>query len=173
MKTKFKRILSPKDIVAGQFYIRAVINCHGRTWLEVFTIHGKPVAEPNEYHHPCYGKITTKATDRHSKPRLRYIADLMSSYRDFEGGLYRFNNELYRHLQRLLSNRRALMEFFNQGPLSDSQVKSAVENWEQMIYYDSQTCNGNDGEAGVTDPYERYMQDLRNDATVSKFVFQG
>lgn len=38
---KFNRVKSEHDVKGGQFYIRAVVNCHGDHWIEVFRLVGK------------------------------------------------------------------------------------------------------------------------------------
>lgn len=176
MKAKFKRIRSVKDIVAGQWYIRSVINCHGRTWLEVFKILGRPIAVDKVmkgYKIPRVdsGRILTKDTGRFSKPRLRYITDVMSSYRDIEGGLYRFSNSVYEHLKGMQSNRRALMDFNKGSPVTDAEVKKSVSHWEHLIYMDGQSDLESGHSLQSEEAYKRYLQDLRNDPSVSKFVY--
>lgn len=143
MKKNFKRITKASQLVGGQMYIRALINCHGRTWLEVFTVYGKPYTQKLKGYEKAYHKIDTKGTFKFSKRSYCHISDALLMYNGNKapsntGGLYRYSNDIYNKLKGLLNDRRQLMTFLGGKEVTDKVFSDEIHSWGFSLWSDSQ-----------------------------------
>lgn len=137
MKKSFKRITNESQLVGGKLYMRVVINCHGKTWIETFKVLGKPFTESSE----SGRKVKKQPLYKFSKTRSMFVSDMLHIYPSKRGlsntcGLYLFSNALYNKLTNMLNDRRALMTFLGGKPVTDDEFDFEISYWEQMIYYD-------------------------------------
>lgn len=130
---KIKRVKSERDVKGGQFYIRAVVNCHGDHWVEVFRIVGKAFNTDSK-HMKGYRKMRTEG--RHSD--TSYTGDLGI---DRKGGfLFEYSSKVHNYLLSL--TKREFNDVVNQTQLSDFEWASQVVEWEsQRQMHDEMWCD--------------------------------
>lgn len=103
---KFKRIKSEKQLIAGA-YIRAVINCYGKFWIEYIALSGRPFTYKSEYSTTAARQIKSTATSaKNCKSESWYLTDLSDELNDrlmgktkpFMTVLIPFSNKAWSHL---------------------------------------------------------------------------
>lgn len=141
MKKNFKRVTDIKNVAAGQFYIRAIINCHGCVWFEIFRVFGKPFKTKEMWLGGIMKspkpevKVLRKETGKHSKFNILHIETLLSSKSE-TSALFRYGNDIMTFLNDNKNNRRALMSLFKGSPVNDLDMATALAEWEHFAYMD-------------------------------------
>lgn len=131
-------ITHQSQLVGGQHYIRVVINCHGKTWLEVYRVLGKPYVQRASEYTNKNNKVSTIASHRHAKIESSYLSTLgIENNRQIQNvACFRFSNKLYNKLSGMLSRRADLLAFINKRKLTDVELVGMVDDWDFQIWQD-------------------------------------
>jgi hypothetical protein len=133
---KIKHIQSEKELKAGS-YIRAVINPHGKFWLEYLILAGKPYNEKSKFmkgyrmmalrKDTCSRKYHSKdwfITDLQVKPR-NYLCH---NNPKFSSALIPFSNKDWNHLN-AIKDLREFSQSLNNCVISDEEYRKALEDF--------------------------------------------
>lgn len=140
-----------KDLIGGQLYIRACVNCHGKTWLELHRYYGKPFHEKDTYNLTGVNKVSVKSLTRRFSARHNFfITDFTGNtgkLNDFSNKnlhfvrtirLFKFSNDTYNRLKAVLNSRAELLAIINERKLSDKELREEINDWDYNCWYDGQ-----------------------------------
>jgi hypothetical protein len=166
MKKSFKRITNESQLVGGKLYMRPIVNCHGRTWIDTFTVLGKPFTGDRDSER----MVNIMPLHKFPKMQSKYVSDLLHVYKHSRKlsnscGLYPFSNTLYDKISSMLDDRRSLMSFLGGKPVTDDEFDFEISDWEQMIYYDQSS----DQSGLPADDKPAYYSDLSVIAAMNKY----
>jgi len=143
---KAKRITHRNQLVGGQFYIRALANCHGRVWFDVIQVAGQPFKYKDETASSLLRdsfqiiQISRRyGWDKGKNRREYFTSDLGADH----GGhrqktLYPFSNKLALHLTELSKDKRKFCEFIDNKQYTDKEWAELQHDWEWQAYMDRQ-----------------------------------
>jgi hypothetical protein len=144
---KAKRITHRNQLVGGQFYIRALANCHGQCWFDIIQIAGKPYRYKgdgkgfvSDYLRSCFqiDQIVKSFWQNEPSERREYFTGDMGAD---NGGhrqktLYPFSNKLVLHLTELLNDRRKFCEFLDNKTYTEREWASIQAEWQWQAEVD-------------------------------------
>lgn len=123
---KLTRIYTEKNLKAGQ-YIRCVINCHGRHWIEYVDVCGKPYYEKNKKYKYIGKRIKVKGRYQD----YSYIGDLgvrgVPSNK-FPTVLVKFSNKAWNYLNSI-KDVREFAQVLSGVSISDKEYFMKLRDW--------------------------------------------
>ena len=128
---KFHIIKHERDLKAGQ-YIRCVINCHGKHWIEYVHVCGKPYYEKGKHK---YGKRVNVKHKLHQD--YSYVGDLGVRVQrsKFPTVLMKFSNKAWNYLAGITDVREFAQVLTGQC-ISDKEYYSQLATWEWQKHSD-------------------------------------
>lgn len=156
---KFKAITNPMDLKAGNFYIRAVVNCHGDFWIEKFKVVQAPFFKIEEHMggNWKFKEHDAEATNIHRKKYIdeRYLTDYTGGrstkvYYDCNERLVRvkiqdtcllaFSNKAMSFLKANSENVFQFLQAINPEVTFTKELVDSLENdWKFQKYLDDES----------------------------------
>lgn len=155
---KFKTISTPTGLNTGRTYIRAVVNCHGKFWLEIFTVVKKPTLQDIKNMgknwmfdirplHETYSKRRTKVDEGRFVFSFVEHRKLNSVNPDtgvktvvLDGALFPFSNKVFSFLKNNMGDVKQFLQAINPDVLvTDEVMKPIQEDFDFMIYMDEES----------------------------------
>lgn len=122
-----KYINNEKQLIAGQFYIRAIQNCHGDAYVSIYRVLGKPFGTPDSR------KINVVSVDG-------YASDYYLS--DFGVGgawgnrLLRYDAKTFEFIMSIINDEKAFFHWIRSEP-SEVEFMLAKLDWKNNAELDS------------------------------------
>lgn len=154
---KFNTIKDPAGLNTGNTYIRAVVNCHGKFWLEIFTVVKKPTLQDIKTMgknwmfdikplHETYSKRRTKADKGCFVSSFVNHRKLHSINREtgvktvvFDGALFPFSNKVFNFLKNNMGDTKQFLQAINPTvTITDEVMKTIQEEFDFMIFMDEE-----------------------------------
>ena len=147
MSKKLQHIKSEKQLIGGQIYLRLVVNCHGRHWVDVIKVFGSPFDPKSErkistgyyagnklWKHSWGGFLTDLGVTQY-KTGYGYF----NNYSGTGGKLFRFNSHSLQYLSSLdVFDACALLQSNSNHlvSLSIEQKHELMSTWEFCKHQD-------------------------------------
>ena len=159
-------ITDANKLVDGQMVIRAVCNCHGKTWVEVSKIIGTVYKKDIRCFSEPSDMIITIGLHRYSKPTETYIHTLGAVVQKGvkQHACFEYSEELYNTLQGLLYNRVEFLEYINGRKLTDQELSKLIYDWGQMVWMDEMSEQAHYG------PEHRKEYPFLNDESIKHLI---
>lgn len=155
---KFKNIKDHTGFKTGKTYIRAVVNCHGTFWLEIFTVTKKPTLLDIKHMgknwmfdikpvHRVYSKLRNKLdTGRFvssfiDQPNLcatNYTTGVVTEVES--GSSFPFSNKVLNYLESNMGNVKQFLQAINPNVTITDEVMAPIQEYfDFMIHVDEES----------------------------------
>lgn len=155
---KFKTITEPSGLNTGNTYIRAVVNCHGKFWLEIFTVVKKPSLQNIKHMgknqvfdirplHETYSKRRNKVDEGRFVSSFVKHGMLHSVNPDtgvrtdvLDGALFSFSNKVFNFLKNNMGDVKQFLQAINPAvTVTDEIMKPIQDEFDFMIHMDEES----------------------------------
>ena len=134
-------INNERQLIAGQFYIRAIQNCYGNAYVSIYRVLGKPFGAPDSR------KVNVIGVDGYS---CEYYLSDFGVAGAWGNRLLRYDAKAYAFIMSIINDQKAFFHWIRSEP-SDREFMLALLDWERNRVLDSIMWDDYDSECDWDD----------------------